>query len=76
MLGEYVGEVSPYRAEILDELIENRIRHYLTAPQFLEVLSMPAKQFGAGFPLHSAQKMAERLEMIVEGTHTPYNPVF
>ncbi len=74
MLGEYVGEVSPYKVEILDELIGSRIRHYMTAPEFLRVLSMPAKNFGAGFPLHSAQKMAERLEIVIEGSHEEYHP--
>ena len=67
ILGEYVGEITPYKAEILDELISDRIRHFITASQFLELLHVPVKDFGAGFPLPSAQRMAERLELVVDG---------
>jgi putative ABC transport system ATP-binding protein len=70
VLGEYVGEISPYKAEILDELIGSRIRRFISAPQFLELLHMPVKDFGAGFPLPSAQKIAERLEIVVDGAES------
>jgi putative ABC transport system ATP-binding protein len=73
MLQGYVGEISPYKAEILDELIGDRIRRFTTPAQFLKELNTPVKEFGAGFPLHSAQKMAEQLEIIVTNAH-PYNP--
>jgi putative ABC transport system ATP-binding protein len=74
MLEEYVGDISVYKSEILDELISDRIRRFLSNEQFVTLLHSPVKEFGAGFPLHSAQRMAERLELIMEGTHT-YDPV-
>ena len=67
MLAEYQGEVSPYKAEILDELVSDRIHHFISDTQFLERLHTPVKEFGAGFPVHSAQRMAERLEIVVKG---------
>lgn len=66
---EYVGEISSYRAEVLEELIDNRIRGFITADKFLNLLYKPLKQSGGGFPLHTAQKMAERLEVVLAGTH-------
>ena len=65
---EYIGEISPFKAELLDSLISDRVRRFSTPQQFLKVLHMPVKEFGAGFPLHSAQRMAERLEIIIDGT--------
>ncbi len=70
---EYVGTVSPYQNELLDEIINDRIHSFMTQDQFLTVLQRPVKQFGAGFPGHSAQIMAERLELILNGSQ-PYVP--
>ena len=71
---DFVGTLSPYRAEVIDELIADRIRRNITEKQFLELLYRPVKEFGAGIPVHTAQKMAERLETIVEGAE-PFQPV-
>jgi putative ABC transport system ATP-binding protein len=65
---EYVGTLSPYRTEVLDELIGDRIRRNITAEQFLDILYRPAKAHGAGIPVHSAQKIAERLETVIDGS--------
>ncbi len=64
---DYIGHISPFKAELLDALISDRIHRFVDAKQFLEVLHMPVKEFGAGFPLNSAQQMAERMEVIVDG---------
>lgn len=70
---EYVGDISPYKAETLDEFIADRMRRFITPEQFLAGLHRPIKSFGAGFPLHSAQRISERLEIIIDGT-APYKP--
>jgi putative ABC transport system ATP-binding protein len=74
MVQEYVGEISYYRAEILDELIADRIRRNISSKQFLQLLYRPVKEYGVGVPVHSAQKMAEHLEMVVGGAED-YEPV-
>ncbi len=71
---EYVGDISPYKAETLDEFIADRMRRFITPEQFLAGLHRPIKKFGAGFPLHSAQRISERLEIIIDGT-SPYKPI-
>ena len=68
ILEEYVGNISSDKVDILDELVADRIRRFISAAQFLEFLHEPVKNSGAGFPLPSAQKMAERLEIVVSGT--------
>ncbi|HEX8994272.1 MAG TPA: hypothetical protein VF803_03405, partial [Candidatus Paceibacterota bacterium] len=65
--------LSPYRTEVIDELIADRIRRNISAEQFLHMLYTPAKDFGAGIPIHSAQKMAERLETVLDGSEE-YEP--
>ena len=71
---EYVGTIPPHKADAMEELISDRIRQFITARQFLEVLHMPATQSGLEFPLHSAQRMSERLEIIIDGSED-YHPV-
>ncbi len=71
---EYVGDISPYKAETLDEFIADRMRRFITPEQFLAGLHRPIKKFGAGFPLHSAQRISERLEIIIDG-NSPYKPI-
>jgi putative ABC transport system ATP-binding protein len=66
---EFVGEISPFKAETLDELISDRIRRNISPDQFLQGLHRSVKEFGAGFPLHSAQRISERLEIIIDGTN-------
>ncbi len=70
---EYVGQISPFRLDLIDSLISDRIHRFITAAQFLKVLHLPIKEFGAGFPLHSAQRMSERLEIVINGTQE-YQP--
>ena len=70
---EYVGKIAPFRIELIDSLIYDRIYRHISAAQFLKVLHMPLRKSGAGFPLHSAQRMSERLEIIIDGTQE-YHP--
>ncbi len=74
MAEEYIGTISTYRNEILDELIGDRIRGNISAEHFLQLLHTPVKEAGAGIPVHTAQKMAERLEIIVGGAEI-FDPI-
>lgn len=66
-LQEYTGRLTEYQALALDELIADRIRHFITPNQLTEVLHRSIKEFGGGFPLRSAQKISDRLETIIDG---------
>ncbi len=70
---EYIGHLSPYKADVIDSLISDRIHRFIDAKQFLKVLHMPVKEFGAGIPLPSAERMSERLEIIIDGAQE-YTP--
>lgn len=71
---EYQGRISQYQAVALDELIADRIRHFISPQQFREVLDRPIKDYGGGFTYRTVQKISERLETILDGTEN-YQPV-
>ena len=66
LLQDYKGEVDELQALRLDELVNERLRSIITTDHFLKALNLPKSHFGVGISLHSAQSMAEKLDLALE----------
>ncbi len=65
LLDEYHGSLNKDQIERLEKAIYDRLAKTINTPQFSNVLDRPFAQGGVGLNLATAQRLAERFEIIL-----------
>ena len=68
----YTGELNPSQITTLDQVISDRIRNFISKEKVVELLDLSNNKFGVGLSFRAAQTIAEKLELILEGTLVNY----
>ncbi len=63
----YTGELAANQISVLDQIISDRIRNFISREKMVELLDLSNNKFGAGLSFRAAQILAEKLELILEG---------
>lgn len=67
LLEEYKGKFDEQQQIRMDELIVERLRNIITADNFAQTINLSKKKFGVGLSMRASNRMAEKLESILEG---------
>ncbi|MDO8552008.1 MAG: ABC transporter ATP-binding protein [bacterium] len=75
LLLDYKSKVSSEKALALDQAVSDRMRNYISAKQFMEVLDMPERRNGVGLSFRTAERLSEKMETIMSGAETIAGPL-
>jgi ABC-type lipoprotein export system ATPase subunit len=56
------SKLSPDQIKAFDNAVSDRMRGYITAPQFVEMVDLPQSRSGVGLSTHRAKMFSEKLE--------------
>ncbi len=68
LLQDHDKKLSYFQIKAFDQVISDRIRHFLPQDKVVEMLNLPIKKFGAGFTFRAAQTMSEKLELVLHNS--------
>ncbi|MFA5131803.1 MAG: ABC transporter ATP-binding protein [Candidatus Paceibacterota bacterium] len=63
------ADLSHDQIQSLDQVVSDRMRGYLTAEQFVEILDLPLSKWGAGLSTHHAKVLSEKLESFLSNDY-------
>lgn len=66
LLLEYHGSLGPDQIIGLDEALLNCLRKVITCGDFRNILNLPRSKSGIGLTIHTAERMAEKLELALD----------
>ncbi|MEK9154756.1 MAG: ABC transporter ATP-binding protein [Patescibacteria group bacterium] len=69
LLKDYRGKLSELQKIQMEEIISERLRSIIGAPDFLKTVSLSKKQFGIGFSYRTSQKISEKMEMVLKNNN-------
>ena len=64
----YTGELDATQITALDQVISDRIRGFIPREKVVELLDLSNNKFGVGLSFRAAQILAEKLELVLEGS--------
>ena len=64
----YTGELDAAQITALDQVISDRIRGFIPREKVVELLDLSNNKFGVGLSFRAAQILAEKLELVLEGS--------
>jgi len=64
LLADYKAKLSDAQLAALEQAISDRVRNFISAERFREVLDLSKKQFGVGLSFRASHKLTEKLEAI------------
>ncbi len=72
LLEIYRGNLSPSQSDSMDECLGERLRGIISNDSFVKVLSLPKRIGGIGFPIPTALKISDRLDMLLTTNVEPH----
>jgi putative ABC transport system ATP-binding protein len=66
ILKNHNGKLSLLQTDSLDECVGERIRNIITPDNFVKVVTLPRREGGVGFPIPTALRISNRLEMLID----------
>jgi ABC-type lipoprotein export system ATPase subunit len=69
LVSDYRGELSDLQSVQLREIIVDRIRGVISSDDMREILNLPRSKAGLGFSIHTAERIKERLDFILNNGH-------
>jgi putative ABC transport system ATP-binding protein len=69
LLGDYKGKISLLQQQQLTEIVAERLRGVITPEHFVSALNTPRSKSGIGFSIRTAQKIAEKFELVLAQGH-------
>lgn len=71
LLLEYHGSLGPNEILRFDEVLVNRLRKIITHEDFKNTLNLPRSKSGIGLTVHTTERIAEKLELVLEPQDSP-----
>jgi thiamine biosynthesis protein ThiC len=65
LLANYKLKMTPIKVMAIDQVISDRLKGYITAEQFTDLLNRPISKFGAGLSFRTAHQVTEKMELIL-----------